>query len=65
MAEFSGNELLLNDTGNNNSDGDDIAFSGVFQVGPNEEITRLLLRQFDVIQIRCSLLREQNKSIPY
>jgi flagellin len=36
MAEFSGNELLLNDTGANNSDGDDIAFSGVFQVGPNE-----------------------------
>ena len=36
MAEFSGNELLLNDTGNNNADGDDIAFSGVFQVGPNE-----------------------------
>ena len=36
MAEFSGNELLLNDTGNNNSDGDDIAFSGVFQVGPNQ-----------------------------
>jgi flagellin len=36
MAEFSGNELLLNDTGNNNADGDDIAFSGVFQVGPNQ-----------------------------
>ena len=36
MAEFSGNELLLNDTGANNDDGDDIAFSGVFQVGPNE-----------------------------
>ena len=36
MAEFSGNELLLNDTGANNTDGDDIAFSGVFQVGPNE-----------------------------
>ena len=36
MAEFSGNELLLNDTGNNNTDGDDIAFSGVFQVGPNQ-----------------------------
>jgi flagellin len=36
MAEFSGNELLLNDTGANNADGDDIAFSGVFQVGPNE-----------------------------
>jgi flagellin len=36
MAEFSGNELLLNDTGTNNDDGDDIAFSGVFQVGPNE-----------------------------
>ena len=36
MAEFSGNELLVNDTGNNNADGDDIAFSGVFQVGPNE-----------------------------
>ena len=36
MAEFSGNELLLNDTGSNNADGDDIAFSGVFQVGPNE-----------------------------
>ena len=36
MAEFSGNELLLNDTGSDNSDGDDIAFSGVFQVGPNE-----------------------------
>jgi flagellin len=36
MAEFSGNELLLNDTGNDNSDGDDIAFSGVFQVGPNQ-----------------------------
>ena len=39
MAEFSGNELLLNDTGNNNSDGDDIAFSGVFQVGPNQNDT--------------------------
>jgi len=36
MAEFSGNELLLNDTGTNNADGDDIAFSGVFQVGPNQ-----------------------------
>lgn len=36
MAEFSGNELLLNDTGADNADGDDIAFSGVFQVGPNE-----------------------------
>ena len=36
MAEFSGNELLLNDTGSDNADGDDIAFSGVFQVGPNE-----------------------------
>jgi flagellin len=36
MAEFSGNELLLNDTGTNNTDGDDIAFSGVFQVGPNQ-----------------------------
>ena len=36
MAEFSGNELLLNDTGSNNADGDDIAFSGVFQVGPNQ-----------------------------
>jgi flagellin len=36
MAEFSGNELLLNDTGTTNADGDDIAFSGVFQVGPNE-----------------------------
>ena len=36
MAEFSGNELLLNDTGADNTDGDDIAFSGVFQVGPNE-----------------------------
>ncbi len=36
MAEFSGNELLLNDTGSNNTDGDDIAFSGVFQVGPNQ-----------------------------
>ncbi|MDA8814905.1 flagellin [Luminiphilus sp.] len=36
MAEFSANELLLNDTGANNADGDDIAFSGVFQVGPNE-----------------------------
>jgi len=36
MAEFSGNELLLNDTGNNSADGDDIAFSGVFQVGPNQ-----------------------------
>ncbi|MDB3934123.1 flagellin [Luminiphilus sp.] len=36
MAEFSGNELLVNDTGNDNADGDDIAFSGTFQVGPNE-----------------------------
>ena len=36
MAEFSGNELLVNDSGNDNADGDDIAFSGVFQVGPNE-----------------------------
>ena len=36
MAEFSGNELLLNDSGSDNADGDDIAFSGVFQVGPNE-----------------------------
>jgi len=36
MAEFSANELLLNDTGADNADGDDIAFSGVFQVGPNE-----------------------------
>jgi flagellin len=36
MAEFTGNELLLNDTGSDNADGDDIAFSGVFQVGPNE-----------------------------
>jgi len=36
MAEFSGNELLVNDTGNDNADGDDIAFSGAFQVGPNE-----------------------------
>ena len=36
MAEFSGNELLVNDSGSDNADGDDIAFSGVFQVGPNE-----------------------------
>ena len=36
MAEFSGNELLLNDTGLDNADGDDIAFQGTFQVGPNE-----------------------------
>ncbi len=36
MAEFSGNELLVNDTGSDNADGDDIAFSGTFQVGPNE-----------------------------
>ncbi|MDC0507699.1 flagellin [Luminiphilus sp.] len=36
MAEFSGNELLVNDSGNDNADGDDIAFSGTFQVGPNE-----------------------------
>ena len=36
MAEFSGNELLLNDPGLDNADGDDIAFQGTFQVGPNE-----------------------------
>ena len=36
MAEFSGNELLLGDTGTTDTDGSPIAFSGVFQVGPNE-----------------------------
>jgi flagellin len=36
MAEFSGNELLLGDTGTTDTDGSAIAFSGVFQVGPNE-----------------------------
>ena len=36
MAEFSGNELLLGDTGSTDTDGSAIAFSGVFQVGPNE-----------------------------
>jgi flagellin len=47
MAEFSGNELLLNDTGNNNADGDDIAFSGVFQVGPNQGDT------VTIVTVRC------------
>jgi flagellin len=36
MAEFSGNELLLGNTGTTDADGSTIAFSGVFQVGPNE-----------------------------
>lgn len=36
MAEFSNNELLLGDTGTTDTDGSAIAFSGVFQVGPNE-----------------------------
>lgn len=36
MAEFSGNELLLGNTGTTDADGSPIAFSGVFQVGPNE-----------------------------
>jgi flagellin len=36
MAEFSGNELLLGETGTTDTDGSPIAFSGVFQVGPNE-----------------------------
>jgi flagellin len=36
MAEFSGNELLLGNTGTTDTDGSAIAFSGVFQVGPNE-----------------------------
>jgi flagellin len=36
MAEFSGNELLLGNTGTTDADGSPVAFSGVFQVGPNE-----------------------------
>jgi len=36
MAEFSGNELLVGNTGLTDTDGSTIAFSGVFQVGPNE-----------------------------
>ena len=36
MAEFSGNELLLGNTGTTDDDGSPVAFSGVFQVGPNE-----------------------------